>query len=166
MNATRPSPVLVIGLGNECRGDDAVGRLVARRLRSELSDPSTRILEQNGEGLALMESWAGAALVILVDAVCADRRTRPIHRFEPCRDPLPAQRFLSSTHAFGLAEAIELARAINRLPPRLIVYGIESRRFESGSEIASEVLAAAEQVKERIKVDIGRFKKRAPSRHE
>ena len=35
----------------------------------------------------------------------------------------------SSTHALGLAEAMELARALGRLPP-VIVYGIEGKTFE------------------------------------
>jgi hypothetical protein len=36
-------------------------------------------------------------------------------------------------HHFGLAEAVELARVLDRLPPRLWIYGIEGRQSEQGS---------------------------------
>jgi hydrogenase maturation protease len=59
---------LVIGLGNEYRSDDAVGRAVARRLTASAGD-EFRIKEESGEGGALMEAWKGAEFVVLVDAV-------------------------------------------------------------------------------------------------
>ena len=38
----------------------------------------------------------------------------------------------SSTHAVGIGEAIELARTLDRLPGRLIVYAVEGHRFDAG----------------------------------
>ena len=55
-----------------------------------------------------------------------------------------------STHHFGLAEAVELARALDRLPPRLWIYGIEGKQFEQGSVPSPEVTQAIEKVAERI----------------
>ena len=42
---------------------------------------------------------------------------------------LPMGQFRCSTHALGVAEAIELARALDRLPRKLIVFGIEGIRL-------------------------------------
>jgi hydrogenase maturation protease len=47
-----------------------------------------------------------------------------------------------STHAFGLHEAIELARALHRLPRRVIVFAVEGRHFEAGATPSGEVEAA------------------------
>jgi len=44
---------LIIGIGNEYRSDDAVGLIVARRLKERLAD-SAIVLEQSGDGAALM----------------------------------------------------------------------------------------------------------------
>jgi hydrogenase maturation protease len=52
-------------------------------------------------------------------------------------DPGPA-----GTHGFGLAGAIELARVLDRLPPRAVVVGIEAVGFEHGSPLSAAVLAA------------------------
>ncbi|HID50757.1 MAG TPA: hydrogenase maturation protease, partial [Anaerolineae bacterium] len=60
------SKMLVIGVGNIFRGDDSVGLVVARRVR-EAAPPDVVVLEQSGEGAALMEAWREAEFVILVD---------------------------------------------------------------------------------------------------
>jgi hypothetical protein len=38
-----------------------------------------------------------------------------------------------STHAFGVAETVELARSLGRLPGYLVAYLIEGERFETGA---------------------------------
>ena len=55
----------------------------------------------------------------------------------------PANR---STHAFGVAEALELARALNRLPPCLLIYGIEGKNFAMGTGLSPEVRTAAFEI--------------------
>jgi hydrogenase maturation protease len=65
--------ILVIGVGNEYRRDDAVGLIVARRLR-ELSPRNVTVIEESGEGTNLMESWTGADMVILIDAASSGAR--------------------------------------------------------------------------------------------
>src|SRR3954452_13627171 len=55
------------------------------------------------------------------------------HEGEAAKQPIPRTMFNCSTHDLGVAEAIELARAFGKLPPRLIVYGIEGRDFDEGT---------------------------------
>ena len=68
-----------------------------------------------------------------------------IHRFDAVASALPTE-VLSSTHAFGVAEAIELARALGRLPASLTVYAIEGDRFDVGQELSPEVEAAIDKL--------------------
>jgi hydrogenase maturation protease len=51
-----------------------------------------------------------------------------------------------SNHGLGVAEAIRLSEALDRLPPRLRVYGIEAAGFEPGVGVTPEVLAAVRRV--------------------
>jgi len=143
------SPTLVIGLGNEYRRDDAVGLVVARRLR-EAAPESVLVLEETGEGASLLESWQDADTVILIDAVQSGAAPGTVHRLDARAQPIAKKFFRFSTHAFGLAEAVELARALGRLPPRLIVYGVEGKSFEAGLGLSPEVEAAALVVAERV----------------
>src|SRR5512145_3075445 len=122
---------LIIGIGNEYRSDDAAGLIVARRLKERLAD-SVKVIEQSGDGAALMEAWRGAETVIIFDAVMSGAAAGTIHRFDVSAQPLPKSGFRCSTHAFGVAEAIELARALGELPRSLIVYGIEGNNFAAG----------------------------------
>ncbi|UCG22946.1 MAG: hydrogenase maturation protease [Chloroflexota bacterium] len=140
---------LIIGVGNAFRGDDGVGLIVAQRLR-ELTLPGVTVLEQSGEGAALVESWEDAGRVIVVDAVSSGSEPGKIHRFEAAGRPLPALFSGGSTHAFGLAEAVELARQLNRLPPSLVIYGIEGKSFDLGTGLSPEVESAVEILTERI----------------
>ena len=147
-------PTLIIGLGNEYRRDDAVGLVVARRVR-EAAPESARVLEESGEGASLMESWQDADAVILIDAVHSGAKPGTLHRLDAHAQPIAKKFFRFSTHAFGVAEAIELARALGRLPPRLIVYGVEGKRFEAGVGLSPEVAAAAQAVVERVLAELG-----------
>jgi len=140
---------LFVGIGNPMRGDDAAGLLVAARLR-ELSAPGLRVTELEGEPVDLIEAFGGAAEVLVADAVSSGAEPGTVHRFDAAAAPLPARLAGPSTHALGLPEAIELARALGRLPERLTVLGIEGARFEAGSEPLSEVRLAAASVADEI----------------
>lgn len=134
---SQPLP-LIIGIGNEYRGDDAVGLIVARHLKERLAN-STTVIEQSGDGVALIEAWQGAQTVIVIDAMMSGAAPGTIRRFDANAQPIPTASFRCSTHAFGLAEAIELARALDKLPQRLVVYGIEGRNFSGGVGLSAEV---------------------------
>ena len=148
-----PGQILIIGLGNDYRGDDAVGRVLARKLQAIAGD-NVRVLEESGEGVALIEAWKGGDFVILIDAVHSGGAAGTAHRFDAATQPVPGSFFHYSTHAFGVAEAVELARALNQLPPRLIVFGIEGKNFDSRVGLSPEVKVAAEEVFCRVKEEL------------
>lgn len=147
--------ILVIGIGNPYRGDDGAGAAVAGKI-SELSITGVTVIIQDGEAARLIESWNEDDSVIVVDTVSSGHEPGVLMRFDAVEDSLPVKYFShSSTHSFSLAEAVELARAIDKLPGRLVIYGIEGKNFDNGSEISSEVTVAIEKVTERIIRDIG-----------
>ena len=146
-------PILIIGIGNPYRGDDAVGLRVAQDIKKEALVHVT-VSEESGDGVTLMESWKNADTVILIDAVHSGTQPGTIHRFDVHTQTIPTKFFHYSTHAFGVAEAIELARALKQLPKNLIVYGIEGKCFEAGIGLSLEVEKSAQEVVKRVKQDI------------
>lgn len=130
--------VLIICVGNRFRNDDAAGHAVAELLEAK-SLPHTTIVEENGEGAVLMDRWKDAQAVIIVDAVSSGGMPGSVHRFDVHETNVPSKFFHYSTHAFSVAEAVELARALNHLPPRMLLYGVEGKSFEAGLALSPEV---------------------------
>jgi hydrogenase maturation protease len=144
---------IVLGIGNPDRGDDAAGRAVALMLRSASPD-SVEIVEQDGEATSLLKHLDGAAAAFLVDACISGVPAGTVRRFDVGAGPLPQAAFGLSTHGFGLAEAIELARALGQLPPVCIVYAIEGSTFEAGAPLSPPVAAAVAVVVRQLRCEI------------
>jgi hydrogenase maturation protease len=132
---------VVIGVGNPLRGDDGAGVEVAERLLPRVPE-GVQVISCNEEPSRLMEAWEGADSVLLVDTVSSGAPPGTLHRFDAGDEAVPARTFRSSTHAIGIAETIELARALGRLPRRIRVYGIEAGGFATGAELTPAVDSA------------------------
>jgi hydrogenase maturation protease len=148
-----PPRRLVIGLGNPLRRDDGCGLEVARRLR-ERAPVEESVLAWDGEPLALLDRWGDSSDVVLVDATASCGTPGTIRRFDAIRRILPPNLFALSSHAVGLGETIETARALGRLPASLVVYGIEGEDFGYGEGLTPEVARSASQVVDRLTVEI------------
>ena len=139
---------LVIGVGNPDRGDDGVGHAVTRLLI-----PHVPVAEHNGEATTLLDLLRTKECVWLVDAAQSGSEPGTIHRIDCATDtPFPGRPL--SSHGFGLAEAIGLARALGALPPRCIVYAIEATDFTPGASISLAVAHAAQYVAARILAEL------------
>jgi hydrogenase maturation protease len=146
-----PDDLRIIGWGNLDRQDDGAGILVARRLQ-ELGVPA---IAHPGGALSLIGEWKDAADVIIVDAVVTGAPLGTMQVWNATEQDLP-KALTASTHGFGLAEAVALARSLGQLPPRLRVYGIEAARFGLGSEISTEVALAIENTARQIAAEYKR----------
>lgn len=147
----------IIGIGQEWRGDDAAGLLIARRLREMLA-PRMVILEQSGAAGGLLAAWQGAEAVILADAVQGAGPPGEIYRFPVHERPLPADLFpAASSHAWGVAQAVALGLVLRQLPPYLVVYGIEGRDFSVGDHLSPAVARAIPTAAGLIRKEIAAF---------
>ena len=117
---------------------DAIGGGAAGGVRSveiaTLADPT-----------ALIDLMAGRDLVVVVDAVRSGAAPGTLHvRDAGAADPpLPSWGAgATSTHGFGLAEVLDLARTLGALPERLVVVGVEAAGFDHGAQLSPAVSAA------------------------
>jgi hydrogenase maturation protease len=140
--------LLVIGIGNEFRGDDGAGIAVARRLRET---PCLDVREFQQEPTSLLDEWQGHDAVVLVDTMRSGATPGTIRRIDASQTPLPrALGGSTSTHAVGLGETLELARAVGRLPTQVIVYAIEGQQFEAGAPISGAVSSSVGELAARV----------------
>ena len=148
-----PSRIVVIGIGNTERGDDGAGRQVARLLRHMLADKA-EIVEQDGEATAILARLEGAETVYLIDACMSKAPPGTVHRINAAEGALPLSSSDLSSHGFGLASAIELARTLGQLPRQTIVFAIEAESFEPGAPLTKDVADATVIVADRIRLEI------------
>jgi len=141
--------ILIIGVGNEYRNDDAIGIHIARKIKG-MGFEGVVVKEQSGEGTSLMEIWKDHDHVFIVDAVSSGSAPGSIICLNASNESIPAKYFSCSTHNFGVAEAIEMARALDQLPERIELFGIEGKSFEPGEVVSREVKLAAESVTQDI----------------
>ena len=144
-----PPRTLLIGVGNPDRGDDGLGPHIVQSLEGPLSVLVTPIIH-SGDGATLMECWDAEDYVVIVDCVRSGASPGTLHRFDAHQDKIPGDFFHYSSHAFGVAEAIELARTLKRLPKVLVIYGIEGKAYDWGSGLSPEVARKVAVICERI----------------
>jgi hydrogenase maturation protease len=155
-DAAADGPIVVIGVGNPYRGDDGVGHRVVEALAAEVAAQvadgtgcdgrggrlhRARMLVSDGEPARLIEHWRGAALAVVVDAVVTGSTPGRLRVWDALACDLPV-RAGHSTHAAGIAEARALAAALDALPTRLLVVGVEAAATDDGTELSAPVAAA------------------------
>lgn len=140
--------ITVVGIGSPDRGDDAWGPLVAERVAAATTgDPRVRVVVHE-DPTHLVQEWDGTGTAVVLDAVLADGPTGGLVVAELGADspPLPPGALegvgLGGTHAFGVAGAIELARALGRLPRRVVVVGVRAGTVGYGAGMSPAVLDA------------------------
>jgi hydrogenase maturation protease len=132
---------LLLGVGNPARGDDGVGPEVAARV-ARLAVPGVEVATE-AEPLALLEHLRRPGLdqVVVVDATVPGPepgrvRVLPVGAARLVRRTGPA-----GTHALGVADAVELARALDLLPARLALVGVEAGSSGVGEGLSGPVQA-------------------------
>jgi hydrogenase maturation protease len=163
---------LVVGVGNDDRGDDGLGPLAARLLADTLAGarpgvarpgdagggpegppPNVEVVPWTGDPLGLLDRWAGVDRLVLIDAVVSGAAPGTTRRFGP--DAPFARAAEASTHGLGLAEALALGRALGRLPEHIEVWGIEAVEFAAGAPLTPAVAEAVLALVDRLREELG-----------
>jgi hydrogenase maturation protease len=114
---------LVLGLGNECAGDDAVGVLAVRALNDELAGEAD-VVESSASGLALLEVFAGYDRAVVVDSIRTGRAPAGTIVKTGRAELGPAT--APSLHQTGIPELAAVARRLGMgFPDRTRVLAVE-----------------------------------------
>lgn len=134
---------LLIGLGNPQRGDDGVGIAVVRRV-AEIATGAVEVVESD-DPASLIDTWSGVEQAVVVDAMKSGCPAGTVLTLDVTETPLPSEGWAKGgTHSLGLAAAVELSRALGRLPRRLVVVGVEVDGVTASSELSPAVLASVD----------------------
>ncbi len=165
---TQSARVVVAGIGNDMRHDDAAGALVAARALEVLgalgpvTGPGQEIdgvlSSQLGEPLDFLGNWDDADLAIVVDAVRSGAAPGSLSLtwfggeaadFQLDRASASVAKAVAcgrgqspSTHGLGVVGVYRLASAMGQAPRRMVVLGIEGQDFSQGEGLSASVAAA------------------------
>ncbi len=146
---SEPPKILIAGVGNELRQDDAFGVLLAQQLQQEANfPPSIKVMEIGSAGIHLVQQlFDGYDVLVLLDIVKWGGTAGTVHFKEiEVKDILtmPADEkneFLADMHYINPLKALMMAKALHVLPRQVIFLGCESEEHE---EIGIGVSAAVE----------------------
>jgi hydrogenase maturation protease len=126
-----------VALGSP-HGDDRAGWEVVERVRREDLSLDTVVLH---DPVGLLDCLEGCACVVLVDACRSGAEPGTIRRFTWPAPELDRQGG-PSTHGLGVVGALALAEALGRLPPRVVLFGVEAAACEAGAALSTAVRGA------------------------
>ena len=152
---------LVLGLGNDVAGDDAVGPLVARALLVEL-DGVADVVESSAAGLALIEVFAGYARAIVVDSIVTGRNPPGTVTEMGLLDV--GRVVASSLHNAGLPELAAVAARLGLgFPSQTVVFAVEVvDPYTFGVGLSEPVAGAVEELVQRVRAQGRRWGQEAP----
>jgi hydrogenase maturation protease len=130
----------IIGFGSPF-GDDRLGWVAVEALQcsaalAEAGGRNISFAVLDHPGALLMTRWHNTDYVIMVDAVRSGAPPGTCHRLGP--NEWIALESVSS-HGFGLGSALELARALDDLPPHLVLYGMDIDPSSAGFSLSEPV---------------------------
>jgi hydrogenase maturation protease len=137
--------ILILGIGQSLRGDDAAGLEAVRLWQTQHPDSAAQVQVELSElpGLALLNLLEGMDAAILVDAVQSSATTGTLIRLGP--DELAS--FTSEAgcaHCWGVAETLQLGRSLypSLADCRISLIGIEAGPMDMGADLSPQVQAA------------------------
>jgi hydrogenase maturation protease len=144
---------LVLGLGNDLAGDDAVGVLVARALYVEL-DGVADVVESSAAGLALIEIFAGYDRAIVVDSIVTGRNPPGTVTEMGLLDV--GRVVASSLHNAGLPELAAVAARLGLgFPSQTVVFAVEVvDPYTFGIGLSPPVAGAVDELVERVRAQV------------
>lgn len=137
-----PAPLLVLGVGNPSRGDDALGSLFIDRaeetLRAEVNAGRVEFLCDYQLQVEHALDLVGRRRVVFVDASVQAEAPYQYERVEPRRDAS------FSSHAMSPAAVLDTHRRVVGEPPPAWVLAIRGSRFELGEDLTPAAAANLE----------------------
>lgn len=141
--------VVIVGIGNPYRGDDAAGLAVIDSLEGKVNG-MIHLSKQNGDIGGLLDIFVRYPKVFIVDACFSDPSMGAWMRIDALQQSLPEENAQTSTHGLGLSQAIAFAKNLETLPSKLIVYAIAGENFNMSDALSPKIAKTVDRVVEEL----------------
>lgn len=136
--------IIIVGIGNPYRGDDAAGWAVVDGLKEKLKS-GIELMKQRGDIAELIDLFSRYKSVYLVDA-CNSQLAGSWQRIDVHQQTIPIENPQTSTHGFSISQAISLAKNLDQLPNKLILYAIYGDHYSVSDTLSPSVARSVDGV--------------------
>jgi hydrogenase maturation protease len=149
--------ILVLGIGQPLRGDDAAGLETTRMWQELHPHTAGQVQVEISElpGLGLLDYLTNVDAAILVDAVQAAPLPGTVLRVGP-NELASFTPDAQSAHGWGVAETLKLGQSLypNQTQVRVTLIGIVGQDFSMGAGLSSPVREALGEAVKRIEAEV------------
>jgi len=144
----------ILLLGQDFRGDDGFGPAVGRALDPwAAGQGDVTLMSIRGDAAQILDALDGAQGAVVVDALRGGGPPGLVRVFDLAggMQPGPETGAETSSHGFGLAQALALGHTLGGLPQRLALVGGVGLEFGMGAAMGEAVRASVSPACEEVK---------------
>lgn len=146
--------IKVLGIGSPF-GEDDIGWKVVEQLKKKetIQSKMSQLVIENCDrpGIRLLEYMQSFDTVFLIDAVVTGHSIGTVFRMQ--NETIEELKLILSSHEIGIAQALQLGRALNQLPKDVIFYGIEITALQT-AERSPLIVSAMERLVRAIEKEL------------
>jgi Ni/Fe-hydrogenase, b-type cytochrome subunit len=146
--------ITILGIGNSLYSDEGLGVQILPRLEVALKDISDlEFVDGTTEGMQLLGPVEATQELIVVDAINAGKD--PGTQIKLKKDEIPSFNGIKmSVHQIGFQEVVSAAQLRDRLPEKMVMFGIQPASLELGTELSQTIELAVPGLIEQIRRQI------------
>lgn len=137
--------IIIVGIGNPYRGDDAAGWAVIDALMERIGS-IIKLVKQRGDIAELIDIFDQFKSVYLIDACQSQEPIGTWQRIDVKNQPITEGNSQTSTHGFSISQAISMAKNFNQLPDKLILYAISGDSYSISDKLSPPVARSIDLV--------------------
>ena len=143
--------VLIAGVGNRLMGDDGFGPRVIDLLSMIPLPENIEVRDIGTAGLTIATDLSDYDMVVFIDSVNIEGEPGRLHKSDvvvegSLEDTAELSRF--TLHEVGLEGLLKFSKAIDTLPPRVVLIGCKPKAFGPSLELSPEVEGATHKAAE------------------
>jgi len=128
-----PSPLLVLGLGNELLGDDGFGPVLVREIERKYGESAAEVecLDGGTQGLALLGRISRRKALIVLDALMTGQTPGTVSVFAGEEIFQRSCHRSTTAHEGNAGELLAAARLLQELPEQIFLVGMEPQTIRT-----------------------------------
>lgn len=150
--------ITILGIGNALYTDEGLGVTVLPRLQESLKGiRNIEFVDGTTEGMQLLGPVEATQKLIIIDAINAGKEPGTLVTLD--KEEIPSFNGIKmSVHQIGFQEVVSAAQLRDRLPEKMVMFGVQPASLELGTEISETAKAAVPDLIEKVRQQIDEWR--------